>query len=57
MTIDSTYKPELNERHEGVEYAFSFESIGEEAVKVYILRDDGSRIQLSREGETEYVQY
>lgn len=48
MTIDSTYQPELKARDSEVEYPFSFESLGEEAVKVYLVKDDGSRVLLTR---------
>ena len=48
MSIDSVYFPERRLRDEEVEYPFTFESLGEDAVKVYLIKADGTRILLSR---------
>lgn len=55
MTIDSRYEPEIRQRDSEVEYPFTFESIGDPAVKVYLVRDDGTRVLLTRT-ETIYVE-
>ena len=55
MTIDSRYAPEFRLRDKEVEYPFTFESLGEDAVKVYLVLDDGTRILLRRTA-TEYVE-
>lgn len=54
MTIDSRYIPEKRERDSEVEYPFTFESIGETAVKVYLVRADGARVLLTLT-DTEFV--
>lgn len=56
MTIDSTYEPEVRERDAEVEYPFTFESIGEEALQVYLINEiTGARTLLTRTA-TEIVQ-
>lgn len=56
MSIDSRYEPQLTLRDNEVEYPFVHESIGEDAIRVYLCRDDGTRLLLVRVGETEYVE-
>jgi hypothetical protein len=55
MTIDSRYESQPKARDKEVEYPFRHESIGEEAIKVYLIKADGTRVLLTREGATEYV--
>lgn len=55
MTIDSRYKAETRYRDSEVEYPFTFESIGEDAVKVYLVKEDGTRVLLTRT-DTLYVE-
>jgi hypothetical protein len=46
MTVDSFYFPEVYELDDDVEYFFEMESIGAEAIKVYLVLDTGERILL-----------
>lgn len=55
MTIDSRYQPQPKARDNEVEYPFIHESVGESAIKVYLIKADGTRVLLTRSGETEYV--
>lgn len=57
MTIDSFYFPEPKSRDNEVEYPFTMESLGEDAIRVYLIRADGTRVLLTREGATEIVEY
>lgn len=56
MTIDSRYEPQRRNRDNEVEYSFKHESIGEDAIKVYLVKEDGTRVLLGRT-DTIYVEY
>ena len=49
MTVDSFYFPEVYELDDEVNYFFNMESIGEEAIEVYLVLADGTRIKLVEE--------
>jgi hypothetical protein len=49
MTVDSFYTPEVYELDDEVNYFFNHESIGAEAIKVYLVLEDGTRIELVQE--------
>jgi hypothetical protein len=46
MTVDSAYFAEQKERDEDTEFPFEIESIGDEAMRVYIIKD-GNRYLLN----------
>jgi hypothetical protein len=46
MTVDSAYRPEQKEPDEDNSFEFEIESLGDEAMRVYIIRD-GVRYRLA----------
>jgi hypothetical protein len=46
MTVDSAYFAEQKERDEDTEFPFEIESIGDEAMRVYLIKD-GVRYRLT----------
>ena len=49
MTVDSQYAPEVYSIDDDVYYFFEFESTGEETIYVFLVLDDGTRIELVQE--------
>lgn len=49
MTVDSFYYPEYYTTDDEIVYHFNHESIGAEAIEVWLVLDDGTRIPLVQE--------